>query len=145
MRTIKKLSILGLVCFTLILIFQAFPIVEVQAATDSAAKAALKGFKDTADVAGLQPEPSPFIVIGRILGYVTGIGTVILLIIVVYGGLTWMTAGGNEEAVSKGRKMIIHGVIGLLVTMSAYSLVYYVTMRVMGGNVGAFITTSESK
>ena len=110
-------------------------ILPAVAAPPTAVDRAVAGFELSAETAGLTAG-NPFVKIGRILGYVTGIATVILIVIVVYGGLTWMTAGGNQEGVSKGRSMIIQGVIGLLITMSAYSIVYFVVQRVLAGDGG---------
>jgi len=98
---------------------------------------ATEGLGWSAAVGGITVDENPFIKIGRILGYVVGIASVILIIIMVYGGVTWMTAGGNSEGVQKGKSMIIQGVIGLLITMSAYSLTYFVVQRVLAGTAGA--------
>ncbi|MBI3589316.1 MAG: hypothetical protein HY093_02790 [Candidatus Liptonbacteria bacterium] len=48
---------------------------------------------------------------------------VIAPIIFVIGGILIMTAGGSEERMGKGRQMIKGGVIGVLITLSAYLIV----------------------
>ncbi len=52
---------------------------------------------------------------------------VIFLIIIVYGGFTWMTAGGNEEQINKSKKLLINAAIGLAIIILAYSITYFVT------------------
>jgi len=49
------------------------------------------------------------------------------LIIIVYGGFTWMTAGGNEEQINKSKKLLINAAIGLAIIILAYSITYFVT------------------
>ena len=38
-----------------------------------------------------------------------------------------MTAGGNSEQISKARKTIINGIIGLAIVVLAYSIALFVT------------------
>jgi len=57
-------------------------------------------------------------IIQVILGFLGLISVIIILI----GGFMWMTAGGNEERVTKGRKWIINGVIGLVIVLAAYAI-----------------------
>jgi len=58
-------------------------------------------------------------------------GTVFLVLTIV-GGLIWMTASGNEEKISKAKKIIIGAVIGLAITLSAYTITSFVASRVGG-------------
>lgn len=85
----------------------------------------------TTQSAGL-PAGDPYVMVGRLVGYVLSFTSVILVIVVVYGGLSWMTAGGDSEKVSKARRSIIQGVIGLIITLSAYIITYYVLTRLTG-------------
>jgi len=81
------------------------------------------------------PEGNLYNVVGRLIGYLLNIASIILLIVVVYAGITWMTASGNEEGVKKARSMIIQASIGLAVTLSAYALTYYIFARVLGATL----------
>jgi hypothetical protein len=45
---------------------------------------------------------------------------VLFMIFLIYGGILWMTAGGNDQQVEKARKIIIQSVIGLIIVMLAY-------------------------
>jgi len=51
---------------------------------------------------------------------------IIAVVIILAGGFKWMTAGGNEEKVGEARKMIISGVIGLAIIMSAFAIAQFV-------------------
>jgi hypothetical protein len=38
----------------------------------------------------------------------------------------WMTAGGNDDRIKKGRQFIINGVIGLVIILAAYAIAQWV-------------------
>lgn len=63
----------------------------------------------------------------RVLLSFMGIGTIALML---YAGFLWMTAAGNDEAVTKAKKTLQNAVIGLVLIMSAYSLTIFVARRV---------------
>jgi len=54
----------------------------------------------------------------------TLLGTVFLALIV-YAGYLWMTAGGNEEQVTKSKKLLSQSIIGLIIVFSAYSITIF--------------------
>ncbi len=51
---------------------------------------------------------------------------IIAVIIILYGGFTWLTAAGNEDKVAQARKIIIAGVIGLIIILSAWAITTFV-------------------
>ncbi len=63
--------------------------------------------------------------VGVLIVYVGLLG-IIAVVIILYGGFIWMTAAGNEERVDKARKMIVAGVIGLAIILSAYAIARFV-------------------
>lgn len=56
---------------------------------------------------------------------ITFIG-IIAVIIILYGGFIWMTAGGNDDRVTKAKNIIIAGVIGLIIVIAAFAIVNFV-------------------
>jgi len=46
-------------------------------------------------------EPTPQTLIGKVINAVLGIVGSLALLMFIYGGFTWMLAGGNQEAVTK--------------------------------------------
>ncbi len=52
-----------------------------------------------------------------------GFVSLIALIFVIYGGVTWATAGGSPERVKKGKDILIWASIGLALTVAAWGLV----------------------
>lgn len=64
--------------------------------------------------------------VGKIIRIaLTFVGT-IFLALTVYAGFLWMTAGGNEETVTKATGILKMATIGLIIVLAAYSLTLFV-------------------
>lgn len=61
------------------------------------------------------------------------VGT-IFLALTVYAGFLWMTASGNEEQVTKATDIIKMAVIGLAITLAAYSITAFVISKIGGAS-----------
>jgi hypothetical protein len=48
------------------------------------------------------------------------------VLIVLYGGFKWMTAQGDTKAVDEAKKVLIAGIIGLVIIVSAYAIATFV-------------------
>lgn len=59
---------------------------------------------------------------------------VLLLILIIYGGFIWGTAGGDPNKVSKAKGIIISAIIGLFITMSAYAITLFVIDAIIHGS-----------
>lgn len=64
--------------------------------------------------------------VGAIIGAVLGLVGVILLVIMVYAGFLWLTAGGNDDQVGHAKQLIKNGVIGMAITLSAFVITQFV-------------------
>jgi hypothetical protein len=64
--------------------------------------------------------------VGSLINVALGLLGVIAIVIVLAGGFLWMVAGGNEEKVSKAKRLLIAGVIGLAIILSAYAISSFV-------------------
>jgi hypothetical protein len=64
--------------------------------------------------------------IAKIINVALSLLGIIALVIVLYGGFKWMTAGGNEESVTEARNIIFAGVIGMAIILSAYAIANFV-------------------
>ena len=71
-------------------------------------------------------------IIGKAINGVLGIVGSLALVMVIYGGLTWMLAAGNQTRVQKGRDILIWAVVGLVVIFSAYAMVRFVFVNLFG-------------
>src|SRR3989344_4059041 len=58
---------------------------------------------------------------------------VIALAMIIYGGFRWMTAAGNEDAVSDAKRILTASIIGLIVIIISWAVVNFVIAAVAGG------------
>ena len=65
-------------------------------------------------------------VIAYLIKIFLGFLGIIFIVLVVWAGYNWMTAGGNEEKVSKAKTTLTRAIIGLIITVSAYAITYFV-------------------
>jgi len=73
----------------------------------------------------------------------TFVGTV-FLVLTIYAGIMWMTAGGNDEQLTKAKKTLVRSVIGLAIVTSAYSISLFAERLVRGdGNNGTCRKTAS--
>lgn len=82
--------------------------------------------------------PSSYVTtaINLLLG-LAGVGSFIFLL---WGGVQWITAGSDKDAVEKARKKIINALIGLAVVFSAYAILFILrvlfNVDLIGFNIG---------
>ncbi|MCX6785260.1 MAG: pilin [Candidatus Komeilibacteria bacterium] len=57
---------------------------------------------------------------GKMITMALGFIGVLFLLLILYSGFQWMSAGGNEEAVTKAKTRVINGTIGLVITLGAF-------------------------
>jgi hypothetical protein len=62
----------------------------------------------------------------NILNLALGLLSLVAVVMVIIGGFTWLTAGGNEEKVDKAKKIISAAVIGLIIVLLAWAVVIFV-------------------
>lgn len=66
------------------------------------------------------------LIIARIIRAVLGLLGIIAICLMLWAGYTIMTAGGNEEKIAEGKKILINTVIGLAIILSAFAIVQFV-------------------
>lgn len=79
----------------------------------------------------------PRVTIIFIIRVLLGLTTLVLVSLNVYAGFLWMTAGGNEEQVTKAKDTIRNATIGLIIVLSAYSITIFATYLARGLPTGA--------
>ena len=80
--------------------------------------------------------------IGQIINAVLSLTGVIFTTLMVYAGYLWMTAGGADEQIDKAKNIIRASIIGLVITLGAYSISAFIVPRILARTV-AFITTGN--
>ena len=74
--------------------------------------------------------------VASIIRVAMGLLGIVAVVIILIGGFTWMTAGGNEEKVGEAKKWIFAGVIGLAIILSAYALTNFVINSLVNATTG---------
>ncbi len=69
-------------------------------------------------------------IVGTIINVALGFLGVIFLLLTVYAGFLWMTAQGNEEQTTKAKGILTTAVVGLIITLAAYSIASFVVNQV---------------
>lgn len=64
--------------------------------------------------------------IGNMIIWVIGFVGVLFLALIIWGGIIWMTSGGNDQKVGLAKKIIGYATIGLAIIMLGYAITYWV-------------------
>lgn len=85
------------------------------------------------------------ITVAKIIRTALGLLGIVSLLLVLYGGFVFMTAGGSEEKVAQGKKILVNAGIGLVIILSSFGIVSFVLRGLIsattsdvgaGGNIG---------
>lgn len=76
------------------------------------------------------------VTIARIIRVAMGLLGIVAVVIVLIGGFTWMTAGGNDEKVAEAKKWIFAGIIGLAIILSAFAISSFVINSLVTATTG---------
>ena len=69
-------------------------------------------------------DPATFI--GKVLAVILTILNTVFFILIIYAGILWMTAKGDETQVKKARDTIIAAVIGVILVLASYGIVRFI-------------------
>jgi len=56
---------------------------------------------------------------------------VLAILIILWGGFRWMTAGGSEDKVGEAKKIIVAGIIGLVIILAALAITNFVLVALL--------------
>jgi len=76
-------------------------------------------------------------IIGAVIGYFFSLLGIIFLGLMIYAAFLWMTAHGNEDNVTKAKSIIRNAIIGLIILVGSYAIVYFVLAALGSGNVNS--------
>jgi len=116
MKTRCKISLIGILATAVSLL--AFPAAHAQINTGI----------EYGSATGLSGDNLATIV-GRIIHVFLGILGVVALVLILYAGFLWMTAGGDEEKVKKAKQIITQAIIGLAIILSSYAITSFIVSR----------------
>jgi len=62
----------------------------------------------------------------NVIEWVLGILALVAVVMIIFGGFTWLTAAGSEEKIEKAKKVIGSAVVGLIIVLLAWAIVIFV-------------------
>lgn len=124
----KKPVLINIKVITLVILFIIFVFFSYGlAAVGSYDFANSSGLNSTGVGAGYsQTAVSPEVIVGRIIQTILGFLGIAFLAFMIYAGIVWMTAQGNEQKVEKAKNMITESIVGLIIVVAAYAIAYFV-------------------
>lgn len=75
-------------------------------------------------------------IIGTIIKAVLSLAGVVFTFLLAYAGDMWMAARGNQETIDKAKKIIIGSIMGLIVSLAAYTLSNFAVNAVLDRATG---------
>lgn len=113
-KILKQFSIISLL--VLILIFPYF--VFASGLLDNMRNAASGGY----DIGSAEGETSLATILGTIVQVALSLLGIIFIILIIYAGYNWMTAGGDEGKVETAKKTLSRAIIGLIILVSSVAI-----------------------
>ena len=71
-------------------------------------------------------EAQPYEVAARIINVALGFMGIFTLALIIWGGFIWMNARGNQEEVSKAKKILEGAIIGLVIVLASFGISQYI-------------------
>ncbi len=105
---------------------------SIQTGLNSAASPYTQGGQTTA---GDLPK-----LVGNLIAQAITLLGAVLLVMLLWGGFLWMTAGGEGEKVKKAKAIIQNAIIGLVIIVAAYAIANFVIAALSnatGGGTGS--------
>jgi hypothetical protein len=65
---------------------------------------------------------NPANIVATIFRITIEIAGAVFLVMLLFGGFTYLTSAGNEEGTTKAKKMMINAVVGLIIILAAYGI-----------------------
>ncbi|MDD5527928.1 MAG: hypothetical protein PHO56_03035 [Patescibacteria group bacterium] len=112
-KIIKRISILISLLAFLVLPYFVFA---------SAPLDALKNVGASAGYSQSTNETTISVIAGTIVRTVLGLLGIIFIVLIIYAGVIWMTAEGDEARVEKAQKIMRNAIIGLIITIGVYGI-----------------------
>lgn len=67
----------------------------------------------------------------NLINYILGFVVIIATLVVIYGGILYLTSIGNDTQIDQAKKTIAAGIVGLVITGLAYAIVIVVSTVIL--------------
>ena len=71
---------------------------------------------------------------GRIVQVFLSLLGIIFLVLMLYGGYSWMTAAGDQGKVERAQNTIRRAIIGLIITVGSYAITQFILVKLLDHN-----------
>ncbi len=75
---------------------------------------------------GVAKIKTPGVIVFEVLQIVLGFLGIVGVIMMIYAGFLWITAGGEEEKATQGRTILFQAIVGILIVLAAYTITYFI-------------------
>lgn len=141
-NNIFKNLFVGLIVF--ILFFPSLDFCKAEEAKQKEWENTLEAVVGQTEYKAVDTKTNLTLVIAEIIKIFLSLLGIIFIILMIYAGYLWMTAGGNDEQVAKSKMIIRNCLIGLMIALSAYAITYYVTENIIGVTQGDGILKNKN-
>ena len=132
----KQFRLIFFTCLIILGLF-SYPFLTPLQATGT--KAELKNQLETAGYRSWGSAGEPNInadlasIVGIVMQTFLSLLGIIFIVLIVYAGYNWMTAGGSEDKVALAKNTLTRALIGLIIIIAAYAITYFVFGSLPGG------------
>lgn len=114
-----------------IIIIILFPVITVYAQTPmlkdpSSIKKQTDIFRGSAGFTDIGGEDSAVNIVATVIQIALGLLGIIFLILIIISGYKWMTAGGNEDQVTKAKANLKNAIIGMIIVLASYAVTWFI-------------------
>ncbi len=69
-----------------------------------------------------------------VVHWILAILAIMAILMIIIGGLMYLTSAGNEDRIASAKKMIIYAIVGLVIALLAYIIVNLVNTLLFGSS-----------
>jgi phage shock protein PspC (stress-responsive transcriptional regulator) len=110
--------------------------IPILLAQTDAANNALEGLGVAGSTAGYEDAPGVAELTANLINALLSLLGIAFLLLLIYAGILYMLASGDEEKVKKAKRVIVNAVIGLVLVVSAYAIASFIFTSVLPTVVG---------
>jgi len=82
-------------------------------------------------------------IITKIINTMLFIAGALAVIMIIFGGLRYVTSGGNSSNVTAAKNTVLYAIVGLIVAFLAFAAINFVLGTVVGGGIGGGYSASN--
>jgi hypothetical protein len=80
------------------------------------------------------PRDDIAVIIVRVISYITGAVGIILLVMLIYGGVLYMTSAGSEDQAKKAKSVLTYAIIGIVIVALSFAITQFIVGALTGGS-----------